>query len=98
MKPTIHSSHILITESTRTYIEEKMQKLFENFNFIVHMDVYLREINSTSFKSKEITLRTQVPGETLVSTEVGSTYHEAFDKALDTLKRQLRKHKEIAES
>ncbi|MGQ9864558.1 MAG: ribosome hibernation-promoting factor, HPF/YfiA family [Bacteroidia bacterium] len=98
MKPTLHGSQTLITESTRTYVEEKMQKLFESFNFIVHMDVYLREVNPNTSQSKEITLRVQVPGETLVSTDVGSTYQEAFDKALDTLKRQLKKYKELTMS
>lgn len=97
MRYEIHDSSAKAGPAFAQYAESRMQRLFHDFGFIVHGDIYLRELGVKS-PSHEVRLRVQVSGETLVAEAQADNFQEAFDAALAAMRRQLTRYKETIRS
>lgn len=76
-------------------IEKKITKLNTFFDHIIDAEVFLKlENKSTQVKDKTITIRLNIPGKTLAAEETSKLFEEATDLAVESLRRQLKKHKE----
>ncbi|HXH18423.1 MAG TPA: ribosome-associated translation inhibitor RaiA [Chitinophagales bacterium] len=95
MEIRIQSIHFTADKKLLDYTEKKISKLEHFFNHIIDVDVYLKFNSAHSqIKEKSANLRMRVPGTTLDAEENSATFEEAIDKAVESLKRQLKRHKE----
>lgn len=76
-------------------IEKKITKLQTFFDQIIDAEVYLKlENKSTQVKDKTVTIKLNIPGKTLAAEETSKLFEEATDLVVESLRRQLKKHKE----
>ncbi|MCX7764631.1 MAG: ribosome-associated translation inhibitor RaiA [Bacteroidia bacterium] len=97
MRYDIHHGSVKVSPTLKDYIESRMQRLFQDFAFVLRGDIYLHELGVKS-PSHEVRLRVQVPGETLIAEEKSDSLQEAFDAALSAVRRQLTRYKETIRS
>jgi len=97
MRYDIHAGSAKVSPAFAEYVEARMQRLFEDFAFILRGDIYLHELGVKS-PSHEVRLRIQVSGETLVAEAQADNFQEAFDSALSAIRRQLTRYKETIRS
>jgi len=91
MRIDIQSNHIELKEDFVEQIKAKVAKLEHFYENIVDAIVYLREENTTV---KEVEIKLIVKDHTLFVKENGAAFPEAFDLALEAMKRQIKKYKE----
>jgi len=91
MRIDIQSNHIEVKEDFIEQIKTKVGKLEHFYENIVDAIVYMREENSTV---KEIEIKLTVKDQTLFVKENGTGFQEAFDLALEAMKRQIKKYKD----
>ncbi|MEN3040035.1 MAG: ribosome-associated translation inhibitor RaiA [Bacteroidia bacterium] len=97
MRYQIHHGSAKVTSAFAEYADSRMQRLFQDFAFIIGADIYLHELGVKS-PTHEVRLRIQVPGEVLVAEEKANNFQEAFDAALSAIRRQLTRYKETLRS
>lgn len=76
------------------FIDQRLNKLDLFYDRIISAEVSLKLENSGQVKDKIADVRINVPGNILISKEIGKSFEAALDAAADSLKRQLIKHKE----
>jgi putative sigma-54 modulation protein len=94
MKVVTHAVHFDADQKLLDFIERKLAKLEQFFDRIIGVDVFLKLENSSKVKDKVAEIKLNVPGATIIVKEIALTFEAAVDIALDSLKRQLIKHKE----
>ncbi len=57
-------------------------------------EVYLKVDNVTEEENKIVEIKLMIPGSTLFAKEGCKSFEEATDLAVDSLSKQIRKHKE----
>ncbi len=76
------------------FIEQRLPKLDHYFDRIISAEVALKLENSGQVRDKIAEIRISVPGNVLIVKETQKTFEASIDFAIDSLKRQLKKHKE----
>ena len=94
MRITIQSIHFTAADRLKEYIQKKCDKLDQFFDNIIEGKVNLKVQNENKGANKLVEILVAVPGDTLISKEMGATFEEATDLATDKLKVQLKKYKE----
>ncbi len=94
MKIVTHAVHFDADQKLLEFIERKLAKLEQFFDRIIGVDVFLKLENSSKVKDKVAEIKLNVPGATIIVKEMALTFEAAVDVAMDSLKRQLIKHKE----
>jgi len=94
MKINMTAVHFDADQKLIGYIEKKTAKLEQFFDRIIDAQVFLKLENSGQVRDKIVELKLQVPGDTLIATEVSKTFEASTDAAIDNMKRQLNRHKE----
>ncbi|MDW7690686.1 ribosome-associated translation inhibitor RaiA [Flammeovirgaceae bacterium SG7u.111] len=95
MKLQMHSVHFTADQSLLDFIQKKANKLDTFFDRIQDGEVFLRiEKGSHSRENKVIEIKLNIPGTTLFSKELSTSFEAATDAAVESLRRQLKKHKE----
>ncbi len=76
-------------------IEKKLTKLQTFFDHIIDAEAFLKlENKSTQVKDKTVTIKLNIPGKQMVAEQTSKVFEEAADEAVESLRRQLQKHKE----
>ena len=76
-------------------IEKKVNKLETFYDHIISAEIFLKlESRSAQIKDKTVTIKVNIPGKTLVAERTAKVFEEGVDEAVDSLRRQLKKHKE----
>ncbi len=95
MKVNVHSVHFHADAKLVSYIERKLDRLSRKFDRIESVDVMLKLQDTGGKVQEKITeIRLQVPGGWLLDKKTGRSFETAVTASLDTLKRQLVRHKE----
>lgn len=94
MKVNLQAVNFRAKQELVEFIEEKLNKLDQFSDQIVGAEVYLKLDNNHSKENKVVEIRLQVPGDDIVVEKNGSSFEEATNLAVDTLKRQIIKKKE----
>ncbi|WP_452222050.1 ribosome hibernation-promoting factor, HPF/YfiA family [Lacinutrix salivirga] len=82
------------SEKLETYTAEKLQKLFNKYEFIVRADVFFKVENTGDDKTGMITgIRLSAPGPRLFAEDSKETFHKSVSEAVIQLERQLSKRK-----
>lgn len=78
-----------------TFIQQKLDKLDTFYDRITSGEVFLKlaKNENTKLHTKLLEVKLYVPGGTVFVKEQGSTFEEATDLAIDTLKMQVKKFK-----
>ena len=83
------------SEKLIAFIEKKVSKLSKFDDKIRKVEVSLKVVKPETAMNKEVSLKMLVPGKEMFAQEICDTFEEAVDKTVDSLTRQLSKHKEI---
>lgn len=95
MEIRIQSIHFDADKKLLEYVEKRVGKVSTFFSNITGVDVYLKFDSAHShIKEKAVELKVSVPGATIFASETSLHFEEAVDKAVESLKRQIKKHKE----
>lgn len=94
MKIRVQSIHFTADVKLLDFIQKKADKLDQFFDQIISGDVYLKLENTEDEANKISEIKLMIPGNDLFAKEQCKTFEEATDKAIESLKRQLYKHKE----
>jgi len=96
MKLVIQGKNIEITDSLRTYVEQKVQKAVNHFqNLTTEVDVHLsieKNPRITSSQAAEVTIYAN--GTVIRAHESAESMYASIDLVADKISRQLRKYKE----
>jgi putative sigma-54 modulation protein len=76
------------------FIEDKLGKLQKFHDGIVATEVYLKLDNNSEEDNKIAEIRVFMPGNDLFVKKKGKSFEEAIDQVMESLKRQVQKHKE----
>ena len=94
MKIRVQSIHFTADIKLLDFIQKKADKLDQFYDQIIGADVYLRLENSEDEANKITEIKVMIPGNDLFAKEQCKSFEEATDKAIESLRRQIEKHKE----
>lgn len=94
MKIRVQSIHFTADVKLLDFIQKKADKLDQFFDQIISGDVYLRLEKTEDEANKISEIKLSIPGNDLFAKEQCKSFEEATDKAVESLRRQLEKHKE----
>ena len=94
MKMKVQSIHFDADRKLLTFIEEKIDKLTVFYENIIDSEVYLRLDKAAEKDNKIAEIKINTPGKTLFAREQCRTFEEATDSAVESLRRQITRHKE----
>ncbi len=94
MKLQMHSVHFDADQQLLDFIQRKADKLDTFYDRIVDGEVYLKQENGDETNNKVVEIKINIPGNQLFAKEQNGSFEAATDKAVEALRRQLKKHKE----
>lgn len=96
MKLQVHAVHFTADQKLLAFIQQKLSKLDQFYDRIVSGEVFLKLDKGDKFSthSKLLEVKINLPGAVLFVKEMGQTFEEAVDLAIDALKNQLKKFKD----
>lgn len=94
MKIRVQSIHFTADSKLLEFIQKKVDKLDQFFDQIMSGEVYLRLENVDDEANKITEIKLNVPGMTMFAKEQCKTFEEATDLAVESLRRQIKKHKD----
>jgi putative sigma-54 modulation protein len=94
MKIRIQSIHFDADSKLLQFIQEKVDKLIHFYDNIIGGEVVLKLDKATDNKNKIVQIIIQIPGNDLMAKEQCRTFEEATDLCVETLSRQIKRHKE----
>lgn len=94
MKLDIQSIHFDADPKLLAYVQKKCDKLDHFFNNITDGSVYMKVSKPQSRDNKEVELKVNVPGETLMGKAQADTFEAATDLAVEKVKGQVKAYKE----
>ncbi|WP_299288723.1 ribosome-associated translation inhibitor RaiA [uncultured Mucilaginibacter sp.] len=94
MKITVQAIHFTADSKLVDFIQKKANKLDQFFDQIISGEVYLKleKVEDEANKISEIKLL--IPGNQLFAKEQCKTFEEATDLAIESLRKQIDKHKQ----
>jgi len=94
MKLQMHSIHFDADITLIDFIQKKADKLETFFDKIIDGEVFMRLEKNEPNENKMIEIKLNIPGNQLFAKEKAKTFEAAADEAVESLRRQLKKHKE----
>lgn len=94
MKVSVQSIHFDADKKLLEFIQKKVDKLDQFSEKLINGEVYLKVENVEDEANKRSEIKINVPGGTLFAKEQCKTFEEATDLAVESLIRQIKKHKE----
>ncbi len=95
MRVNITSVHFKTDKKLEDFIEKKIGKLSNTFDGVLGTDVTLRLENSEKKDNKIAEIKVAIKGHDLFAKKQSKTFEEATDTAVEALRRQLKRHKEM---
>ena len=94
MKITVQAIHFTADSKLVDFIQKKANKLDQFYDQIISGEVYLKleKVEDEANKISEIKLL--IPGNQLFAKEQCKTFEEATDLAIESLRKQIEKHKQ----
>lgn len=94
MKITVQAIHFTADSKLVDFIQKKANKLDQFYDQIISGEVYLKleKVENEANKVSEIKLL--IPGNQLFAKEQCKTFEEATDLAIESLRKQIDKHKQ----
>ncbi|MCC7246558.1 MAG: ribosome-associated translation inhibitor RaiA [Saprospiraceae bacterium] len=97
IKINVQSIHFSADSKLIAFIEKKLSRLSRYFEQNIEVDVHLKLQDTGSKVQEKVTeIRLNIPGGWLIDKKTDRTFEAALTSSVDTLKRQLTRHKERA--
>jgi putative sigma-54 modulation protein len=94
MKLKVQSIHFDADQKLLTFVQERVDKLLHFYEDIIDGDVFLRLDKSDVAENKITEIKINIPGKVLFAKEQSKSFEAAADSAVESLRKQLSKHKE----
>ena len=94
MRVQTQSIHFDADKKLIEFIEKRAEKLSKFYSKIISVDVVLKLEKTGKIQDKVADIKISIPGAVLVAKDSSKVFEESIDNAVDSLKRQLLKHKE----
>ncbi|WP_342645746.1 HPF/RaiA family ribosome-associated protein [Mucilaginibacter sp. CSA2-8R] len=94
MKITVHAIHFSADKKLIDFIQKKANKLEQFSDSITSGDVFLRLENTGEEANKITELRLLIKGNQLFASHQCKTFEEGADLAVESLRKQIQKHKQ----
>ena len=95
MDVQIQSIHFDADNKLIEFTKRKVGKLSQFYDKIIDIDVYFKLDDPKAPVREKVThVKVHIPGSTLYCEKSSSSFEESIDNAVDSLTRQLKKHKE----
>ena len=98
MKIRVQSIHFDADRKLLNFIQKRADKLDHFFDQIINGQVYLKLENTGDEENKIVEIKILLPGNQLFAKERCKTFEEATDKSIESLRRQVNKHKTKVQS
>ena len=95
MKVNVQSVNFNIDQKLVDFTQIKVDNLEKYYDKIIGAEVYLKLQNTSDKVNKIAEIKLKIAGDELIVKKLGKTFEEGIDLAVDSLKRQLNKKKEI---
>lgn len=87
------------SEELELYVNRKIEKLFNKYEFLVRADVFFKVENTTDRNSGMITsIRLSAPGPRLFADSSTDSFHKSASEVITSLERQLSKRKDAMQT
>ncbi|MDF3079407.1 MAG: ribosomal subunit interface protein [Sphingobacteriaceae bacterium] len=93
MKVSVQSIHFNADKKLLGFIQKRVDKLDQFFDQIISGQVYLKLENTEDEANKITEIKLSVPGSLFFAKEQCKTFEEATDLAIESLRKQVDKHK-----
>jgi len=94
MQVNFNYQHVTGSKELEAFTEEKLQPLFDRYNWVTRADVFFRKENTSSRETGMIAeIRLSAPGPRLFAEESHNTFKESVSKVVGQLKKQCEKRK-----
>lgn len=93
MRALIQFVQMAHSESMEKYTEQKLEKLFQKYDWIIKADVFFKKENDSNDKGKICTIELSVPGPKIFAISNETNYELAVKETLKDLEVQLKKRK-----
>jgi len=94
MKITVQSIHFTADKRLLDFIQKKTDKLDTFYDHIISGEVYLKLENVEDEANKITEIKLLLPGNQIFAKEQCKTFEEATDLAVESLRKQIEKHKQ----
>ena len=94
MKIRVQSIHFNADSKLLDFVQEKVDKLVHFYDQIISGEVFLKLDKSNDTQNKIVQIKIQLPGNDIIAKEQRKTFEEATDLCMESLSRQIIKHKE----
>ena len=94
MKITVQSIHFTADRKLLDFIQKKVDKLETFYDHIISGEVYLKLENVEDEANKIAEIKLLLPGNQIFAKEKCKTFEEATDLAVESLRKQIEKHKQ----
>ncbi|QQL48283.1 HPF/RaiA family ribosome-associated protein [Mucilaginibacter ginkgonis] len=94
MKISVQSIHFTADRKLLDFIQKKADKLDLYYDKIISAEVYLRLENVEDEANKQVEFKCLIPGGQLFVKEQCKTFEECTDKAIESLRKQIERHKQ----
>ncbi len=94
MNVQIHSVRFDADKKLIDFVQQKLDKLTQFGEDIVHAEVYLRLDKDQDRENKISEIKLELPGGPLFARKQCKSFEESTDEAIDALKKQITKFKE----
>jgi putative sigma-54 modulation protein len=96
MNRKIQADGFVVDQKLVDFIETKTDKLTTFFDKIIDLDVKLKTDSHQKIKDKVVHMLCHIPNNNLFVEATAKSFEEATDEAVEDLKRQIKRKKEIA--
>ena len=97
MKITVQSIHFNADKGLLEFIQKKADKLETFYDNIINGQVYLKLEKVEDEANKITEIKLQLPGNQIFAKEQCKTFEEATDLAVESLRKQIERHKKRTE-
>lgn len=94
MKATFQAVNFTADGKLINFIQHRLDKLETFYDQVLKSEVFLKVDNNPSKANKLVEVKAHLPGHELMVKKQGQSFEQATDKAVEALRRQIRKHKE----
>jgi len=84
-----------ISETLSAFTEEKLEKLFNKYEFLISVMVYFKQDENSHDAGKICNMELSLPGPRIFATSNEHNFEVAVRETISDLERQLKKRKEI---
>lgn len=84
-----------VSETLSAFTKEKLEKLFNKFEFLISASVHFKKEESMHDKGKICNIELSLPGPRIFATSNERNYEVAVRETISDLERQLKKRKEV---